>query len=148
MAAVRHKADLFEGVPVLTYVKDQTPEICLEAVRYDANALCVVKEQTSEICLEAVRQKGHTLRFVKERTPQICLAAVKQNGMALEYIPRSKQTLPIAIAALKQNPACRKYLADKFCTPEVYEAAGYDYKPEDLAPLRDGKKRERTELKH
>ena len=88
------------------------------------------------------------VQFVKDRTSEICLEAVKQNGMALKYVPRSIQTLPIAIAALKQEPGSRVFLAVKFRKPEVYKAAGYDYKPEDLAPIRSGAKRERTEPRH
>jgi hypothetical protein len=42
-----------------------------------------VKEQTPEICIEAVKQIGYALEFVKEQTPEICLLAVKQNGMTL-----------------------------------------------------------------
>ena len=85
---------------------------------------------------------------MKERTPDLCLEAVKWDGMALRKFPKREQTLPIAIAALKQNPYARNYLAAKFRTPEVYEAAGYDYKPEDLAPSRSSTKRERTEPEH
>ena len=65
--------------------------------------------------------------------------------MALVHIPEREQTLSIALAALKQDPDSRRYLAAKFRTPEVYEAVGYDYKPEDLAPSRSSAKRERTE---
>ena len=86
--------------------------------------------------------------FVRERTPEICLAAVKQDGTALEYIPQREQTLPIVIAALKQNPDSREFLADRFRTSKVYEAAGYDYKPEDLADSRSSTERERTEPGH
>jgi hypothetical protein len=48
----------------LQYVKDQTPEICLEAVKQDGHALQYVKDQTPEICLEAVKQDGHALQYV------------------------------------------------------------------------------------
>ena len=91
-----------------------------------------VKDQTPEMCLLAVKQNGLLLPFVKVQTPEICLTAVKQNGYALEYV--NEQSLAVGIAALKQNPESRYYLTDKFRTPEVYKAAGYDYKPEDLAP--------------
>ena len=54
----------------------------------------------------------------------------------------------MVVAALKGNPYSRRYLAVKFRKPEVYKAAGYDYKPEDLAPSQGGKKRKRTEPEH
>jgi hypothetical protein len=42
-------------------VKEQTEEICLEAVKQDKNALKYVKEQTEKICLEAIKKKGCVL---------------------------------------------------------------------------------------
>ena len=62
------------------YVKAQTPEICLVAVRQDGMNLKFVNEQTPEICLAAVQQNGDVIVFVKEQTPEICLTAIRQNG--------------------------------------------------------------------
>jgi hypothetical protein len=42
---------------ILIFIKEQTPEICLEAVKQDGLALIYVLEQTEEICLLAVKQK-------------------------------------------------------------------------------------------
>jgi hypothetical protein len=42
-----------------------------------------VKEQTEEICLEAVKQDGAALKYVIEQTEEMCLEAVKQNVGAL-----------------------------------------------------------------
>ena len=50
----------------LSYVKEQTPEICLKAVERNGYALSYVKEQTPEICLKAVEADGDALRYVKE----------------------------------------------------------------------------------
>lgn len=126
----------------------QTPDLCLAAVRQNGYALKEVKEQTPEICLEAVKQDGYALSYVQEQTSEICIAAVKQNGLTLTYIPKSEQTLAMALAALRQNPDSRKFLADKFRIPEVYKAVGYDYKSEDLAPSYSETKRERTVPEH
>ena len=41
-------------------------EEALKMVRKDGNDLRFVKEQTPEICLEAVKQNGMALRYVKE----------------------------------------------------------------------------------
>jgi hypothetical protein len=73
----------------LTYVKEQTPEICLAAVKEDGHALQYVKEQTPEICLAAVKEDGHALQYVKEQTPEICLTAVKEESYALKYVDKS-----------------------------------------------------------
>ena len=138
-----------QGGTALEYVQNQTPELCLEAVKQSGWALQYVKEQTPEICLAAIKQAGWALEHVKDKSPEICLEAVKRDGYALKYIPLSKQTLSIALAALKQEPKSWKYLADRFRKPEVYEAAGwYDYEPDDLAPAYRNVKQERTEERH
>ena len=51
--------------------------------------LRMTKEQTPEICLEAVKQNGRALELVKEQTPEICLKAVKKNGYALRICQRT-----------------------------------------------------------
>jgi len=44
-----------------------------------------IKNQTPEICLAAVKKRAMDLRFVKDQTPEICLAAVTKYGTALRY---------------------------------------------------------------
>ena len=105
---------------ILSYVKNQTPEICLEAVEQNGEALQHVKEQTPEICLAAVRENPYALEFVKERTQAICLEAVKENGRALACIPHEEQTLPIAMAAMQNDFESIEFLAPQFRTPEFF----------------------------
>ncbi|MFW6015494.1 MAG: DUF4116 domain-containing protein [bacterium] len=69
----------------LSGIKEQTPELCMIAVKQDGRALKYVKSQTPEICMEAVKQDGRLLEYVKSQTPEICMAAVKQTGIALIY---------------------------------------------------------------
>ena len=71
---------------VLLYVKEQTPEICLKAVKQNGLALYFVKEQTPEICLAAVKQNGYAVEFVEKQTYEICEAAVNQNCWAADYL--------------------------------------------------------------
>ena len=54
------------------------------------NPLAIIKNQTPEVCLAAVKQDGTALQYVKEQTPEICLAAVKQESAVLKYV--KKQT--------------------------------------------------------
>ena len=68
-------------------------------VRENPLNLEYVKEQTQEICLQAVKQNGLALRFVKNQTPEICLEAVKEDGLALKYV--INQT-PLIIHYLKK----------------------------------------------
>jgi hypothetical protein len=73
----------------LRYIREQTPEICMEAVKQDGQALYFVKNQTLEICLFAVEQDGMALGYVdlNIKNHDICMAALRQNGCALRYIP-------------------------------------------------------------
>ena len=43
----------------LEFIKEQTPEICMAAVKQNGEALQYVKEQTEEICMEAINQNIH-----------------------------------------------------------------------------------------
>ncbi|HBG8470868.1 TPA: DUF4116 domain-containing protein [Clostridioides difficile] len=93
---------------LLKYVKKQTEEICLLAVRENPWALIHVKRQTERICIEAVKQWGTILQFVKKQTPKICLEAVKQNSFALYYV--KKQFEEVCIEAVKQDGDALKYI--------------------------------------
>ena len=61
-----------------------------------------MKEQTPDICMAAVRQNGLALQFVKEQTPDICMAAVRQNAMALQYV--KNMTDGIRFELIGRNP--------------------------------------------
>ena len=95
----------------LKTIEEQTPEMCLEAVKRRGHTLQYVKEQTEEICLEAVKQDGHALRYVKEQTPGICLAAVKENGFALCYV--KEQTKEICLAAVKNDGLALEHVKEQ-----------------------------------
>ena len=88
----------------LQYVKNQTLEICLEAVKQNGNALQYVKNKTPEICLEAVKQKGYILQYVKNQTDEIYLAVVKQNIKVLQLVTEDLKTLEFYDAILEHNP--------------------------------------------
>ena len=87
----------------LQYIKEQeqTPELCMTAVRQNGRALEFVKEQTPELCMAAVRQAGYALDYVKEQTPEVCLGAVRQNGRALDVV--KVQTPEVCLAAVRQD---------------------------------------------
>ena len=50
----------------LSEKKNLSGKEALEAVKQDGYALSYVNEQTPEMCLEAVKQNGDALRFVNE----------------------------------------------------------------------------------
>jgi hypothetical protein len=45
-------------------------------------ALAYMKSQTPELRLRAVRETSFALRYIKNQTPEICLEAVRENGNA------------------------------------------------------------------
>lgn len=68
------------------YIKTQTLELCLEAVKKNSDILQYIKKQTPEICLEAVKHSGLALKYVDNQTPEICLEAVKNYIGAIQFI--------------------------------------------------------------
>jgi len=47
-----------------------------------------VKTQTPEICMAAVKKHGCALKYVKTQTPKLCMAAVKRNSLAFRLVNR------------------------------------------------------------
>ena len=74
--------------------------------------LIMSKEQTPEICLEAIKYSGYSLRYVNKQTPEICLEAVKYNADALEYV--KNQTLEMCLEAVKINDFYLRYVDEKY----------------------------------
>jgi hypothetical protein len=107
----------------LQFIKKQTPEICLAAIKNDPFALVYIQEQTSELCLIAVKISGISLPYVREQTPEICLEAVKQNGSALQYV--REQTPEICLEAVKNNSWALRYVI-KQTIDICYEAINRD----------------------
>ena len=102
-------------VSLLQHIEDQTPEICLEAVKENGFALQFVKEQTPEICIEAVKQNGTLLQYVRKQTPEICLEAVKKTGTSLQYV--KEQTPEICLEAICNSMDAIRYAS--FLTEEI-----------------------------
>ena len=89
---------------------------------YDAIDRCTLQNidnQTPEICLEAVKQNEYELLFIKEQTPEICLEAVKQNPSIIRYINPENQTEEIALEVVKKAGNLLQYITPKNQTDEV-----------------------------
>ena len=80
----------------LEFIDNQTPELCMVAVKNDGWALEHVKEQTPELCMMAVKNDGRALQFAKEQTPEICLAAVKNDATAIQFVRDKAMVAQIA----------------------------------------------------
>lgn len=70
----------------LKYVKNQTYDICLTAIKQDASAFMYVKNQTDEICMAAVKLDERNLKYIKNQTYDICMEVVRNHGYALRYV--------------------------------------------------------------
>ena len=66
---------------MVTFINDDLTEVNMNGF-----ALIYVKEQTEELCLAAVKQNGSVLEFVKHQTKEICTAAVEQSSDAIYYV--------------------------------------------------------------
>jgi len=109
----RQLIDYFKkiGFPLLFIFKDQTPELCLEAVQqkyYTQHGLQNTLNKTNELCKAAVEKDGMTLKYVKHQNDELCIIAVKQNGLALQYVKNKNYN--ICLEAIKQNPMALQYI--------------------------------------
>lgn len=109
------KAALRTSPNVFKFIKNQTPELCLEMVKQNGLALEYVHHQTPELCFIAIRSNPDSLKYVKEQTPDLCLEAVKLDGLALEHVHH--QTFEICLAAVQQYGRSLKFVLRQ--TPEI-----------------------------
>jgi hypothetical protein len=67
--------------------KEQTDEECKSAVMKDGLQLKFVIEQTPEICMMAIKQNPEALKFVViPQTFEMCRCAIEQNGLMFEHV--------------------------------------------------------------
>ena len=70
----------------LEIVKEQTPELCLAAVKTYANALQFVREQTNELCLIALEKDPWCFQHVITMNKEMWRLAVKKDCRILYEI--------------------------------------------------------------
>lgn len=95
----------------LSYVMNQTYDLCMKAVRKRGWVLSYVRlNQTLEMCLSAVSNEGRVLEYVNDefKTHKVCLTAVKNDGDAIQYVPI--QTKKLCLEAVKNKPSAIEYI--------------------------------------
>jgi hypothetical protein len=102
LAAIR------EQPSALQFVRAQTRDLCLVALELDPVVLWSIRLQTPELCLAAVRKQCSALYHVDEQTHDICLAAVPQDGMNFRFV--QNPTSDVYMAAIHQNPHVAQYM--------------------------------------
>jgi hypothetical protein len=100
---------------MLKDVEIQTPEVCFNAVSKNAYDLLYIKEQTSELCLAAVRQNPRIIKYIdpKYQTAEIALAVVKKEGWLLEYIDPQVQTDEVCLTAIHSSRSAIRDVANQ-----------------------------------
>ena len=78
----------------LQFVKKQTVEICLEAVKQNVWSLKYIKEQTPKICLELVKEKPELISQLENRDDEIFLTTIRLNPNVFKKI---KKNLPSSV---------------------------------------------------
>lgn len=111
---------------MLCHISDQTPELCMAAVRQSPRALFWVHEQTPEIVMEAVSGASRMVFLAKEQSPELCMAAVKSDCRALLHI--RNQTEAVCRIAVAKSPLELFSIRDFDLACHLY--AEYD-RPED-----------------
>jgi len=83
---------------------------------YNGIDKCILKgidNQTPKICMEAVKQNEYELLFVKEQTPEICLVAVKKNPFMIRYVKAENQTSEMCKISVAQDAKYERFVEDK-----------------------------------
>jgi len=94
--------------------KDQTDEMCIEAIKFNWREIQHVRNQTKEICLSAIRKNAKALRYInmKYQTEEVCKYATKgRNGVLLKFV--KYQTYGICEQAIQQNPFAIQYVNER-----------------------------------
>jgi len=122
----------------------QSARMSLTAVKYDGMLLDLVKNQTPQICYEAIKQNYLAVQFMNIRSPislnlyilaiksnynalkyinpeyskydKLCAIAIQVNPYSIKYIPPEKQTKEICLAIVKKKASSIKYIKNK----EIY----------------------------
>lgn len=116
----------------LEFVKNKTPEICIEAMKKDIYVLRLVPvhiekiigdDKINELCLDSIRKNHYNFSKIPNKTFKICLEAVKICGACLYDIPYTvlldftvDQCYEIYLEVIKNNPEKYVLFSDSILT--------------------------------
>ena len=98
---------------------DQTPELCMAAVKQNGRAIQFVENKTFDLWIEALQQNGRALEYMEGPTQYFCLLAVKQNGLAVKFARIQENS--VCMMAVHQNGLALKYIQNP--SPYVVKVA-------------------------
>lgn len=79
------KADRYIIKEIINF-DDMSDDFWLNILRHDSRALKYIKNQTEEMCILAVKQNGLMLEYVRNQTNKICGFAYHQNNDAFRFV--------------------------------------------------------------
>lgn len=88
---------------LLHYVQEQTPEICMAAIKNNESAFKYVKNQTNELCIKALKLNPYIIMHIRDQTTELCEMAIDMSPGVLKYI--NNQTQELCMRAIKLDPA-------------------------------------------
>lgn len=102
----------------------QSPELCLEAVKFQPYALAHIQAecQTLEVICEALKIEPKVFNFVKNKislTLTEYFKMVEANPLVLRHIPKDYQTYKMCKLALSINPNSYVHFDEKFKNSKV-----------------------------
>jgi hypothetical protein len=90
----------------MMYIKYQTDEDCIRAVKKSSYNLRYIKNPTFEVCLIAIQKDPYLLQSIKIQEDRLCIFAVSLNGLVLQFV--KKQT-----SIIQQNTEAFKYVKNQ-----------------------------------
>lgn len=116
-AAISRRADSIQYVPAnkqtikiinaailkdpnnLRFIRDQSEDICMKAIKYNPRAFSHVKIQTPKLCVELIKMKPQVFSTVREHGRVFSLGLIKYNRSYFEKL--NLQTEEVCIEAIK-----------------------------------------------
>jgi hypothetical protein len=113
----------------LTYVKKQTPTICMYAVNEDSSMLQYVVDQTPEMCIVAIKKDITTRKYIKKFTEDIYIEMIKIDPMLLAEIPSDQLTEKLCDLAISLHVCAIQFVPHQMQTEIMCNDAikQYDY---------------------
>lgn len=104
---------------LLRIIKNQTPKICMEAIKNYPQGLYYVNNQTEELCMTALQLNHNTLVYIKDQTPEICFTAVSKDYTTM-YNVNNNDEMVIKFCCVI-DPRCVYYVKDLTIKNECYD---------------------------
>lgn len=106
---------------ILRYIREQTYDICKQAVTYNPNNISYVKNQLYDLCVIALEKEPQTLGYIKEQYHELCEYAQHKNNRVI--IMTRNPTYEMSVYAVKKDPEYITSIPPEHVTYEMYKDA-------------------------